>query len=192
MHFSTGAQSYINVHAGLETFHSEGPWCLLAALSEMRSVLLIFCLSSVAVRVSAHVSPVADSFKACLAESGMTRGIARLFLVRKRDRSMGSHKFSFLFLADDFIKALQSSDDSKAQCIAACTMEKENFMSDEKINIDAIIAKMEDVSQEIGKVQITNLVKNCAAEAKDRSGKCGVAHSVVRCIHDELRKEGWI
>nr|CCD17854.1 putative odorant binding protein 85 [Nasonia vitripennis] len=132
----------------------------------MRSVLLIFCLSSVAVRVSAHVSPVADSFKACLAESGMTR--------------------------DDFIKALQSSDDSKAQCIAACTMEKEKFMSDDKINVDAIIAKMEDVSQEIGKVQITDLVMNCAAEAKDKSGKCGVAHSVVRCIHEELRKEGWI
>lgn len=37
-------------------------------------------------------------------------------------------------------------------------------MHDETINIDAIIAKMEDVSQEIGKQQITDLVNSCAAE----------------------------
>lgn len=39
-------------------------------------------------------------------------------------------KHSVYFPIDDFISALQSSNDTQAQCIAACTMEKERFVSE--------------------------------------------------------------
>ncbi|KAL7307223.1 hypothetical protein TKK_0000945 [Trichogramma kaykai] len=113
-----------------------------------------------------HVSPVSESFYACLAESNLTKA--------------------------QFIETLKSNDTEVAQCIASCTMEKEKFMTGEQIHENAIIKKMAEVSQEIGREAITYLVKVCAEEARELKGKCGVAHSVVRCIHDSLLAEGWI